>query len=187
MSAMGKDRKKEIVELCLDLFIEKGLYETSTRDLSKAMNLQNAGLYYYFSSKDEVVISCAEEAAIRLENELICPAIVEMDNPDKMVSHLKKTADVLSPLMQFLSSVCSTPKYREFARPLVDKLSLRYKLYAKKFANKLECDLREIEPYVYIGITAVSNYMIFGDDSYIIPQMNLIKQVINRIKEENLR
>ena len=45
---MGKDRKKEIVELCLNLFIEKGLYETSTRDLSKAMNLQNAGLYYYF-------------------------------------------------------------------------------------------------------------------------------------------
>ena len=47
---METDRKKEVINICLDLFIEKGLTATSTRDLSSALKLQNAGLYYYFES-----------------------------------------------------------------------------------------------------------------------------------------
>lgn len=62
---MVPDRKKEVINVCLDHFIEKGLSETSTRSLSSALQLQNAGLYYYFENKDEAIILCAEEAAIR--------------------------------------------------------------------------------------------------------------------------
>lgn len=48
--------KKELLNICLDHFIENGLYEISTRSLSKALKLQSAGFYYYFTSKDESVI-----------------------------------------------------------------------------------------------------------------------------------
>lgn len=75
---MENDRKKEVINICLDLFIEKGLTSTSTRSLSSALKLQNAGLYYYFESKDEAVIACAEEAALRLEKCLIAPAMREI-------------------------------------------------------------------------------------------------------------
>ncbi len=67
---MENNRKKEVINICLDHFISHGL-ETSTRSLSKALKLQNAGLYYYFESKDEAVILCAEAAALRLETNLI--------------------------------------------------------------------------------------------------------------------
>ncbi len=65
---MEQDRKKEVIENCLNLFITKGLSETSTRDLSASLKLQNAGLYYYFSSRSEAVISCVEAAVLRMEN-----------------------------------------------------------------------------------------------------------------------
>lgn len=58
---MENDRKKEVINVCLDHFIANGL-EISTRSLSEALKLQNTGLYYYFESKDEAVILCAEEA-----------------------------------------------------------------------------------------------------------------------------
>lgn len=41
---MLEERKKEVIDICLDCFIKNGLYETTTRDLSKALKLQNAGL-----------------------------------------------------------------------------------------------------------------------------------------------
>ena len=62
------DRRQEVLGICLDTFIKKGLYETTVRDLSKALNLQSGGIYWWFKDKDDVVVSCAEEAAIRLES-----------------------------------------------------------------------------------------------------------------------
>lgn len=90
---MEMDRKKEVINICLDHFIENGLYETSTRSLSRALKLQNAGLYYYFTSKDEAVIQCAEEAALRIENALIAPTIRDLADPDNMMKRLRSRAD----------------------------------------------------------------------------------------------
>ena len=103
---MEPDRKKEVINVCLDHFIEKGLSETSTRSLSGALKLQNAGLYDYFSRKDEAVILCAEEAALRLENALLLPALKDLSNPDLMVNRLQSRADEMAPTMRFLASVC---------------------------------------------------------------------------------
>ena len=49
-------RKREILDVCLATFIRRGLYETSVRDLSRALALQSGGIYYWFKDKDDVVI-----------------------------------------------------------------------------------------------------------------------------------
>lgn len=38
----NSDRRKEILNVCLDTFINKGLSETTVRDLSTALKLQSA-------------------------------------------------------------------------------------------------------------------------------------------------
>ena len=43
-------------------------------------------------------------------------------------------------------------------------------------ADKLQCEKSEIEPYVYMLITSVSNYMIFADDVFVTPQMKFAKR-----------
>ena len=178
---MEIDRKTEVINVCLDHFIERGLSGTSTRSLSSALRLQNAGLYYYFSTKDEAVILCAEEAAIRLENLLITPAIREMNNPDLMLQRLQSRADELAPTMRFLVSVCSNARYKDSMKPALDRLAKRYEHYAELVSEKLNCKKEDIEPYVYMTITAVSNYMIFGEDMYIAPQMKLAKGALKNI------
>lgn len=72
------DRKKEIVNNCLELLVERGLTQTTTRELSKVMKLKSGDMYYYFNSKDELIIVCAEEAVIRVENSLLVPALKEL-------------------------------------------------------------------------------------------------------------
>lgn len=177
---MEVNKKKEVVSACLKMFVSKGLFETTSRDLSKALQLQSGGLYYYFKSKDEVVVACAEEATQRLESNLILPALKELNNPDEMMQTLRKRADAMAPMMQFLTQVATADKYKEQLKPVLDSLSERYRAYAKKFAEHFNCEVYEIEPYVYICITAVANYMIFGEDSYIFPQIALVK---NKIRE----
>ncbi len=181
---MGNDRKKEVIDICLDHFVQKGLSETSTRSLSAALKLQNAGLYYYFSSKDEAVIACAEEAAVRIENKLIDAAILSLDTPDEMMLHLQKMSEELAPLMKFFVSVCVSSRYQETIRPTIGRLAERYECYAKKFAQKLGCTPEVAAPYVYMGITAISGYMIFGELGYIMPQLELLKKAVTKLCEK---
>ena len=175
---MGQERKKEVINVCLDHFIEKGLTETSTRSLSSALKLQNGGLYYYFESKDEVVVLCAEEAAMRLEKALILPTVKRLDNPELMVSKLKAEADKMAPTMSFLVSVCASKRYKDKVKPVLDRLSERYGIYVDAIAKKLGCEQEAIEPYVYMAITAVANYMIFEEDVFVVPHMEIVKAAI---------
>jgi AcrR family transcriptional regulator len=174
---MLDDRMREVINICLDHFIENGL-DSSTRSLSSALKLQNAGLYYYFDSKDDAIIACAEAAAIRLEETLLVPALKDLDNLDFMFKELQLLADVMTPTMRFLVSVCVNAKYKESMKPALHRLDKRYEHYAEMFAEKLSCKKEDIEPYVYLVITAVVNYMIFEEDVFIYPQMQIAKKAI---------
>ncbi len=181
---MSGERRTEVINICLDHFIEQGLFETSTRSLSKALKLQSGGLYNHFSSKDEAVIVCAEQAAIRLEDTLISPAMRDMGDPDRMMKRLRSRADEMAPTMRFLVSVCSSDRYKDDMKPVLDRLAERYEHYTEKAAEKLGCTKEDVEPYVYLTITAVSNYMIFAEDKYIYPQIRLVKEALRSLTEK---
>lgn len=184
---METDRKKEVINICLDHFIENGLAETSTRSLSSALKLQNAGLYYYFESKDEAVILCAEEAVLRLENNLIYPALKDIIAPDLMIKRLRSRADKMAPTMRFFVSVCTSTHYKDEMKPLLDRLADRYAMYIVKIAAALNCDTEAIAPYVYMAITAVTNYMIFAEESLIQSQLEIVKDAIKNLHRQNFR
>lgn len=173
-----EERKRIVVNACLSQFLANGLYKTTTRDLSKSINLQSGGIYYYFRSKSDVVVACAEEASLRLENNLILPALRDIDDPKTLVSNLFERCDALAPTMKFLAQVCSVDEYREIMAPSLYRLSRRYKLYAEMFANTLECTIEEVEPYVYICITAMTSYMVFGEQLHIQPQLQLVQNAL---------
>jgi len=174
---VSSDKREKAIAACLDQFCNKGLYETTSRDLSKALKLQSGGMYQYFQTKDEAVIVCAEEAALLLEKYLVKQAIREIQDIDAMFDALMDRADKLSHMMRFLAQVCCVPKYREGMEPVLSRLTQRYRKYAQQFAEHLNSSLEEIEPYFYICVTTISDYMVFGEKETAMPQINLVKQV----------
>lgn len=178
---METDRRKEVVNICLDLFVEKGLYKTSTRDLSKALQLQSGGLYYYFPTKDDVVVACVEAAIRRLEEALILPVKKEIVNPAEMMKRLLSRADEMAPVYQFVVTVCSDRQYRDKTRPILDALGERYVYYSDVFSQLLNCKVQELTPFVYMSITAITNYMIFREESFVAPQLRAVQLKLERI------
>ena len=174
---MCDDRMREVIQICLDHFIENGL-DSSTRSLSAALKLQNAGLYYYFESKDDAVLACAEAAALRLEDALLASALRDLNNPERMFKNLQKNADSMTSTMHFFVSVCVHDRYKEKMKPALMRLDERYEHYADVIAERLQCKKEEIAPYVYMVITAVANYMIFEEDVFISPQMQIAQNAI---------
>lgn len=183
----NSDRRKEILNVCLDTFINKGLSETTVRDLSTALKLQSGGIYYWFKDKDEAVVACAEGAALRLEDFLIFPALKDIKDPYKMMKRLKIRADEMQPTMKFFASVCALSKYEERMQPVLDRLAERYEAYARRFSKELNCDFDAVAPYVYFAITTITDYMIFGEAKYIFPQIELIKTALKGFLQESIK
>lgn len=178
--SVSGDKREKAIAACLEQFCNKGLYETTSRDLSKALKLQSGGMYQYFKTKDEAVIVCAEEAAFLLEKYLVKQAIEELNDIDVMFDILLERADRLSHMMRFLAQVCCVPKYREGMANVLDRLTQRYKKYAQQFADKLNCSVEDIGPYFYVCVTTISDYMVFGERENAMPQINLAKQAFKK-------
>jgi len=174
----NNEKRQKAIAACLNQFVEKGLYETTSRDLSKALNLQSAGMYSYFSNKDEAVLVCAEEAAFLLEKYLVEYGIKEIKNIDAMCDEIIIRAERLSHMMRFLAQVCSVPKYAEGMKAVLDRLNVRYLAYAERIAEHIGCQPIEIETYFYLFVSAISNYMIFGGKQKLILQIDYIKQAL---------
>ena len=181
------ERKKEIIGVCLDCLIEKGLTVTTTKDLCAAAKLQNGGIYYYFSTKEEIILACAEEAIDRIENGACGIVFKDISDIKSMMDRLGAMADKMSPTMRFLVSVCVSKEYGEKVKPALSRLASRYPYYTKKIAAVLDCTPAEVEPFVHLSILALNNYMIFAERALFNPQIEAAKKELLRLVERKER
>ena len=177
------ERKKELISICLDCFVEKGLTVTSSKDLCKAGNLQYGGIYYYFETKEEIVLSCAEEAINRIEQSAFGIVLEDISDVTNMMDHLGSLADKLSPTMRFFVSVCVSREYGEKVKPYLVQLAGRYPYYTNRIAEVLGCTKEEVEPFVHLSILALNNYMIFNERALFLPQIEAAKKGLMHLAE----
>ena len=177
------ERTKELIDACLDCFVEKGLTSTSSKDLCRAGNLQYGGIYYYFETKEEIVLACAEEAINRIEQSAFGIALNDIADIANMMNHLGTIADELSPIMHFLVSVCVSKEYGEKVKAYLVQLAGRYRFYTSRIAEILGCNENEAEPFVYLTILALNNYMIFNERALFMPQIEVAKRGLRALAE----
>ena len=178
------DRKKEVIDLCLNKLISEGLAEITVRELSASLNLSKAGIYWYFKDKDEIIVSCAEEAANRLETNLLRSPLLEIHKPDLLLEHLYDNANEMAPTMRFFVQVCTTPRYHEKMAHVISSMSNRNKDYVKKLAKALACRQEKAQIYFSIASSAICNYMIFENKSSLFAVIDALKQELDNFQDK---
>jgi len=53
----GSSTRERILDVALDLFTEKGFDGTSLREIAERLGVTKAALYYYFASKDDILMA----------------------------------------------------------------------------------------------------------------------------------
>lgn len=61
VTSRAEDTRKKIYEAAMELFREKGFEETTMRDLAAKAGVALGGTYYYYSSKDAIVLAFYRE------------------------------------------------------------------------------------------------------------------------------
>ena len=52
----GDERKKQLLQVALDVFIEKGYYGTSTREIARRAGVSSGLSFHYFNNKESIYL-----------------------------------------------------------------------------------------------------------------------------------
>jgi TetR/AcrR family acrAB operon transcriptional repressor len=81
----GIDNRKRIIDKATELFIEQGAQETSLSDIARALEISKGTLYYYYSSKADLIFDVTDIYMERLTTSLL-DWVKELDgNPPENV------------------------------------------------------------------------------------------------------
>jgi AcrR family transcriptional regulator len=81
---MSKDKKEEILEKAVRLFLTKGYEKASMRDLGKAVGIQAPGLYHYFKNKKEILKQINEDSWQKF-HEMILDEAEKVIDPEERI------------------------------------------------------------------------------------------------------
>ena len=73
------EKLQKILKTAAKIFAEKGFHKTSVRDISRATRMSLAGLYYYFTTKEELLYLIQERCFVTLLQRWEQAAPVETD------------------------------------------------------------------------------------------------------------
>jgi len=77
-----EERRRELIDSAERLFMEKGYEHTAISDIVKELNLAQGTLYYYFSSKEDILEAVVEKSIADLEQSV--NRLIQNGNADEV-------------------------------------------------------------------------------------------------------
>jgi AcrR family transcriptional regulator len=101
----AEDTRRKIYEAAMELFREKGFEETTMRDIAAKAGVALGGAYYYFSSKDAIVLAFYDEMQEK-SNELVPQMLGGRKKlKDRLRCVLDKRLELLAPNRKFCAAL----------------------------------------------------------------------------------
>ena len=96
-NARNRNIREDILIAAGDLMLQKGVKETSLKDIANEVGISKGTLYYHFSSKDDIIFEIADKHLTQLTDELE-NWIGDIDNDSSIEQILKIVIERISNL-----------------------------------------------------------------------------------------
>jgi AcrR family transcriptional regulator len=152
----AEDTRRRIYESAMELFREKGFEQTTMRDIAAKAGVALGGAYYYFSSKDAIVLAFYQ-AMQEDSHESILEAIAgEKKLKDRLRCILEKRLALLAPNRNFCDALFRhapdsqdpLSPFSEEARPIRDRAIEHLRIAVEGGDVKVPSDLKPQLPYL---------------------------------------
>lgn len=138
---VSEERKDQILDAASEVFAEKGVHEARMDDIVKESGLSKGTLYWYFKSKDEIIISIFERLFSRELADL--DNLVSDDSPaaDRLLRYAERITKDVFRLLPF------APIAYEFL-----SLAFRRKYFREAFKIYLNNHMEILVPIIQQGV-----------------------------------
>ena len=119
------------------LFVEKGISNTTTADIAKALKVSHGTLFVHFPTREDLVKAVVDEFGEKLGSALGARCADNLKLKDLLKSHLSVLADFEDFYMRLISESQSLPPHiRSIVYSMNASLSYRFYASAKSEMNK---------------------------------------------------
>jgi len=101
----AEDTRRRIYEAAMELFREKGFEETTMRDIAAKAGVALGGAYYYFSSKDAIVLAFYREMQESSDQPVLEALAGRKKLNERLRSVLEKRLALLEPNRKFCAAL----------------------------------------------------------------------------------
>ena len=178
------DVRQKIMHAASDLMIEKGIKETSLKDIAKKMDMSAGTLYYYYSAKEDIIYDIADHNLKEITDRLLN----WIDSVDSGTSHeqILKTvfekilaAETRGKLHLYLVSEAGTAN-SALRRKFTERYASWRKTLFSGLTKVLENDSGANDSLAYLILAAIDGLIIqtmFADEP--IPIDGIVKLIVN--------
>lgn len=92
-----QERRRELIDAAERLFMEKGYEHTAISDIVKELNVAQGTLYYYFSSKEDILEAVVEKSIADLEQSV--KRLIQDENADEV----DQLNEAINEILRFVS------------------------------------------------------------------------------------
>ena len=93
LEARQEVSRQAVIQAASRLFTERGVSNTSLSDIAEAMGVTKAALYYYFSSKQEIIVETVTANVTRFLAEVMAPLPGELGAVDTLLARIDRKLD----------------------------------------------------------------------------------------------
>ena len=182
--SMNNIQKEEILQKCFDYFVEHGLENISIRKMCEETGMAISSAYYWFGDKDGAILSATEYGLKSVVNATFEYVYKYIDNLECIILTFSEFIMKYKKQLRFIYQVVSSQKYGNDVRPIANRLTVIYDRYTEIVASHFYCNKFELQPYVYLFISAVLDYVIWNDKEKMEIELACIYSAISNIIKE---
>ena len=155
-TARAEDTRRKIYEAAMELFREKGFEQTTMRDIAAQAGVALGGAYYYFSSKDAIVLAFYAEMQQAINQPVLEALAGRKKLGERIRSVLDKRLELLEPNRKFCAalfrhapdSADPLSPFSEESRLIRDGAIEHMRIAAEGSDAKIPSDLKPRLPYL---------------------------------------
>jgi AcrR family transcriptional regulator len=152
----AEDTRRKIYDAAMESFREKGFDETTMRDIAAKAGVALGGAYYYFSSKDAIVLAFYAEMQ-QASTQLVIDALVGQKKlKDRLRCVLDQRLALLEPNRKFCAALFRhapdgadpLSPFSDETRPIREQAIEQMRIAAEGSDTKIPSDLKPQLPYL---------------------------------------
>lgn len=176
-------KKRELLEKCFELFVKRGLENTSFNELATYCNVHKSTMYNYLKSKDEIVVECAKMYMTELDDMFFKAFLSPEITIIKMLKQGFKLIASKKNQRRFVYQVVSSPFYGERAQKELSGIYMKYLDYSEIFAKIYNIDALKFRPYFLLFVSTMHDYCMWGNEVLVKEKLDFIYNKIDDLQE----
>lgn len=176
---------EEVLDVSFDYLTKNGLENTSMRDLCNGIGMSLGSMYYWFDSKEDIVVNSAEYGLSKVAGKLFEYAFDTIHDLKAFFDGFLDVVDQNKEYLKFVYQVATSPFYGDRVRKKADGLNETYEKYIRKLSDIIRVPYDKLFPIVFLVISTMLDYVVWEDYDISKIQFDYLYNTLKQMVLEN--